>query len=114
MADTMMVEIRDRGTTIVALAIRPGGEADSVGEQRLWQHAGYGNADAQEQYVLLAQVGGGTGKITCDPFEWGNRTMREAHRWLKKHWFDIHADRVIDVAFILGEAPAPKASEVQR
>ena len=112
MADTLMLEVRDRGTLIPVLAIRPGGGADSDAEQWLWLRAGYGDAEAQHEYVLLAEVNGGSGRITCDPYDWGsNHTLRAAHDYIRQHWYDLRDGDVVDVEFIRGDSIAPKVSE---
>jgi len=110
---TKTIEIRDSMTFIPVLAIKlePTGERDRF----LFARAGYGTTvSAQSQYVLLAQLNGGGGKITCDPYDWtGNRSMAEAHRWLVDHFDEIESGAVVDVEFLLGETSAAKTSEAR-
>lgn len=109
---TKTFEIRDRGTFIPALAVslRPGNVADRY----LLARAGYGETSSeQKDYVLLMQVAGGSGTVTCDPHDWGVsvRTMHVAHQHILDHWDELSSGDVVDVEFILGETDAPKTSE---
>jgi hypothetical protein len=96
---TKLVEIRDRGTFIPALAILVS-EADGY----LMKRAGFGR-----QCVYLVALA--TQKCAYDPFEWGNRTMNTAHQWIEDNWYTLVGDDVIDVEFILGETEKRKQSE---
>lgn len=104
MLETKTVEIRDRATLIPAIAmlIRGGSE-----DRLLWR-AGFG----PEPCVLLVHIS--DGQANYDAFNWPNRTMREAHRWLNEHWEEHSDGGVVDVEFILGETATPKVSEVSR
>ena len=99
--ETKLLEIRDRGTFIPALAIR----------------AEWGRRLFRAQCWLWFPAGGPDSPETMlsayDPHEWRTaaRTMPVAHQWLEKHWDEAAADSVIDVQFILGETDLPKHSE---
>lgn len=99
------VEIRDAATFIPALAIKmvPATE----GQRYLLRRAGYGFDRPSITLVRMVDCG-----ANCDPFGWGNRTMRVAHLWITGH-FDEMSDSgdVVDVEFILGETKKPKRSE---
>lgn len=110
-----ILEIRDRGTFIPMLAIKA--EADHYfSEARRWllAKAGYGiTPDEQAEYVLLAQINGGNGKIACDPDDWGQnpRTYFVAHQWIIQHWSELKDGDVVCVEYILGERDTPKQSD---
>ena len=109
---TKMIEVRDTGTCISALALR----LDSANDAERWllARAGYGvTPDEQRQYVLLMNVDGGAGEFSCDPYGWrtGARTMPVIHKYMLEHFDAIESGQVLDVQFILGETKAPKASD---
>ena len=97
-------EIRDRGTTIPAMAI------EIVGSNPVTRRAGFG---ASPCYLLT-----NLGKVRSeyDPWAWGQtqgRTMHVAHVWLQNGgWAELPTlGGVIDVEFILGERDTPKTAE---
>lgn len=106
------LEIRDEGTFIAALAVdmnppEPG--APGYAAQRyLLRRCGYA-CDGRSNIVLTRLAG--TGKATCDPYEWGGRTWPVAHDYIIKHWDELRDGDVVDVQFILGETKQRKASE---
>jgi hypothetical protein len=105
-----LIELRDRGTFIPMLAIKPVPRSEE--ERYLLARAGYGRSpDDQGEYVLLARLEGGP--LRYDPYDWEPpvRTFREAHLWLQDHWDEIASGAVLDVEFIRGETTAPKISE---
>ena len=99
--ETKLIEIRDSGTFIPAMAIRVSAE-----DGYLARRAGFGSP-----MVILIHLT--TMLSAYDPHEWmtAARTMPIAHQWLEKHWDEAAADSVIDVQFILGETDVPKHSE---
>lgn len=103
-------EIRDRSTFLPVLAVRlePGNEQDGY----LLDRAGFGpTPERQGEYVQLVRIAGGEGKSSCDPYDWGNRSMTTAHQYIIDKWGDLDSGAVVDVEFILGETGAPKVSE---
>lgn len=108
-----LVEIRDRGTFIPAMAVAL--RARDEAEMFLLNRAGYGEdqipaIDGNPPYVILVKLDGVEAQY--DPFAWENqRTMGCAHRWISEHWRDVQPGSVIDVEFLLGETDAPKKSE---
>ena len=121
-----IIEIRDSGTFIPALAIRLGSPNEA--ERYLLARSGFGRTfDDQREYIVLCKINGGD-PCDChiDPFSWGQtpRTMFVAHMYLlnrqqepntgaEKHdGFDaLPQGAVIDVEFILGLRESPKLSE---
>lgn len=108
MATTKLIEIRDSMTFISAIATQldPANERERV----LLARSGFGlRPGEQSKYVFLARLNGGT--ATYDPYDWGDRTMAQAHQWLAEHFGEIESGDVVDVEFILGETAAPKEPE---
>lgn len=127
-----MIEVRDSGTFIPALAVRLGSRVEA--ERWLLASAGYGlTFEDQAEYVVLCKVNGGE-PCAChvDPFAWGQSpsTMLVAHlyllnrhgelaEWLSplvpcpKHGgFDaIPEGAVVDVEYVVGLRETPKESE---
>lgn len=109
---TKTFEIRDRMTFIPVIAVKlePGCERDRY----LLARAGYGVSGLrQSEYVLLAQINGGLGRVSCDPHDWGSsaRTYQVAHDYIIKHFNELESGAVVDVEFILGETAEAKRSE---
>ena len=103
-------EIRDSAVLIPVLAVRlaPANEAD----RWLLAWSGYGQLpEKQANYVLLAKLYGGRGPSTCDPADWGCKTMDLAHRFIIDHFDALESGAVVDLEFIRGETKQPKASE---
>ena len=109
--DIKLFEIRDVATFIPAMAIRLHPRIPI--EEYLLGRSGYGlRAFEQDQYVLLAKLAGGTGQLTCDPYDWvNNDTMLTAHKYIQKEWYNLVTGDVIDVEFISEISPIPKQSE---
>jgi len=103
-----MLEIRDKGTFIPVLCIRP--LADNEGQRYLLRRDGYAG-DESEQCVIVvkAQCRG----VSYDPYNWpgDGRTMPNAHQYIEKHWNELNDGDVVDVQFILGETDKSKVSE---
>ena len=131
--ETKLIEIRDKGTFIPAIAValtvaeaKPGFTAESyrgdaptdteryLKEQYLLRRAGY-SADrirhyASEPYILLTDLTGGR-PCNYDAFDWTDRTWHFVHVYLDANWSKVRSGDVIDVEFILNETDTPKTSE---
>jgi hypothetical protein len=94
-----LLEIRDQGTFIPALAIQVSG-ADGF----LMRRAGF-----QSPMIYLLALA--TKRCQYDPFAWGDRTMNVAHQYIERQWEYLRDGSVVDVEFILGETTAPTVSE---
>lgn len=97
--EVKLIEIRDKGTFIPAMAIQVSGE-----DGYLMRRAGFG--DPMIYLMTLA-----TQKASYDPFAWGNRTMSVAHQFIETFWETITDGFVVDVEFILEETSEAKKSE---
>lgn len=107
-------ELRDEGTTMPIIAIKPHRESEST--RWCWARSGYGTKDNDQQaYILMARLAGGDGILTCDPYKHGTnaRTLRVGHEWLLKHdnFMALDSGDVIDVQHILGETETRKRPE---
>jgi hypothetical protein len=127
-----IVEIRDSGTYIPALAVRLGSPSEA--ERHLLARAGFGRTfEEQFEYIALCKINSGE-PCAChiDPFSWGQnpRTMFVAHMWLlnrhheldrsysvtspreKHEGFDALPQGVlIDVEYVLGISDTVKTPE---
>jgi hypothetical protein len=102
------LEIRDRGTFIPVICLRP--VAENEAQRYLLRRDGY-RADHSEPCIIMidAQCRG----VAYDPYDWINdaRTKREAHHYIRENWHDLRDGDVIDVEYILGETTEKKVSE---
>ena len=97
-----LLEIRDRGTSIPALAIEISGK-----DGYLAKRAGF-----EGQCIYLLKLA--TQEAKYDAYDWdmrAGRTMRFAHQFIIRDWNDLKSEDVIDVEFMLGETDTPKVSE---
>jgi hypothetical protein len=129
---TKIIEIRDSGTFIPALAIRLGSPNER--ERYLLARSGFGRTmEDQSEYIVLCKINGGEPcECHIDPFAWGRnpRTMFVAHLYLLNRPGELAADRtlervpekhdgfdslpqgvVVDVEYILGMRANPKEPE---
>lgn len=111
MLENKIFEVRDRATFIPVLCTKmaPGeGEAFEERERKLLRRAGYGF-----DYPLVLMTMLTNAKDTSyDPYSWGDRTLHEAHAYIAEHFDELETGAVVDVEYILGEKPTPKAPEV--
>lgn len=129
-----IIEIRDSGTFIPALAIRLGSPNER--ERFLLARSGFGRTmEDQSEYIVLCKINGGEPcECHIDPFNWGQnpRTMFVAHMYLlnrhqelerrekircsdKHDGFDaLPQGALVDVEYILGVRDSPKESEAVR
>lgn len=102
------LELRDAGTFIPVICIRP--VADNDAQSYLLRRDGY-RADDTERCIIMidAQCRG----VSYDPYNWPReaRTKPHAHLWIEQHWHELIDGAVIDIEFILGETTQPKISE---
>ena len=106
--ETKYLEVRDRMTMMPVLAVAVDGDDDPLARR-----AGY--ECGLKQIVLIDLL---TGRSTNDPYKWERytraRTLPEAHSKIAKLWVGLKSGDVVDVEYLLGEKPEPKASEVRR
>jgi hypothetical protein len=102
------LEIRDSGTFIPVICIRP--VAENEAQRYLLCRDGY-RADESERCIIMinTQCRG----VAYDCYDWpsGDRTKKIAHLWIAEHWHELMDGDVVDVEFILGETKQPKISE---
>lgn len=99
-----LFEVRDDATCISVLATKM--ISNNIQEKYLLRRVGYAD---QPVCILLTNLS--YYKSAYDPFDWGNRTMHEAHKYILEHFDNLETGAVIDVEFILGETDKPKESE---
>ena len=113
-AEVKLLEIRDEGTTMPVIAIKPDPRTEP--ERWLWAKGGYGpDVMGQRDYVLLAPLHGGAGMLVCDPYEHpgapATRTLHVAHKHIIECWTYLRSGDVVDVQYVLGETTEAKVSE---
>jgi hypothetical protein len=106
-----LFEVRDRATFIPVLAVRLLPSTDQ--ESWLLAESGYGLCrECQGNYILLMRLHGGSDQYESSPHYWGgSRTMKTAHEHIIDNWWNLQSGAVIDVEYVLGEAPVPKVSQ---
>lgn len=102
--EVKLLEIRDRMTFIPVFAFQT--QAKNSKQWRLLRASGYG----LPLLIMMGRLNGG--QCNYDPYDWGDRTFKEAHLYIAKNWHKLKDGDVIDVEFILGETSEPKKSEV--
>ena len=105
------LEIRDSMTFIPVICIRP--VAENNMQRYLLRRDGYSALPSEFCVIMIdAQCRG----VAYDPYNWTSkgatrRTHHVAHLFIQEHWHELADGDVVDVQFILGETPGPKASE---
>ena len=102
------LEIRDAGTFMPVIAIRP--VAQNEAQRYLLRRDGYSGAADEHCIILIKTQCRG---VAYDPYDWPEnpRTMHHAHKWIAKQWALLSDGDVIDVEFLLEETAKPKISE---
>lgn len=104
---TKILEIRDRGTFIAALAIGLIAEND-VDRYYLYERCGYA---IEPVTVMLTNLNGGD-RANNDCYDWNDRrTWKVAHNYIAENWHKLNNGDVVDVEYILGETTTIKTSE---
>jgi hypothetical protein len=100
------LEIRDEGTFIPVICVRPVPQNEA--QRYLLRRDGYTGGENEHCIIMIdAQCDG----CSYDPFDWPNRTKHVAHDFIRHNWSKLKDGDVVDVQFILGETEEPKASE---
>lgn len=103
------LEIRDDGTFIPVICLRPTPENDD--QSYLLRRDGYKGTQEERCIIMIdAQCRG----VAYDPYDWDRgkgRTKRVAHDHISKNWAQLRDGDVIDIEFILGETKTKKISE---
>lgn len=105
------LEIRDDGTFIPVICIRP--VPENEGQRYLLRRDGY-RGDESERCVIVIDVQ--CNGASYDPYDWPNqgrgpRTLPTAHNYIQNNWHKLRDGDVVDVEHILGERAEPKKSE---
>jgi hypothetical protein len=98
-----IVEIRDRATCIVAMAIKM---IPNMQERFLFCQIGY--RSLSNPCILLVSLEAPWCSARCsDEWKGIGRTFPIAHKWIEENFDSIEPCQVIDVEFILGEVDKP-------
>lgn len=110
--ETKLFELRDVGTFIPLLCIKPQAGEDfltsplSFTAKMAWR---YGYRDARA--VIVTHMGEPRRGCHVDPYDWNDRTFKSAHLYIEEHWDELKSGALIDVRVILGETTEPCESE---
>ena len=107
MTHSKIIEIRDDGTFIPAIAHRITRPVTNYEERWLLRRAGWDSIG--DPIVFLHILG--SGRVEYDPHRWDGITMTTAHEYIKSNWDSIEPGQVICCEFIRGERSEPKTSE---
>lgn len=97
-------EIRDAGTCISVIAIKTEGSCKE--EECHFNRNGW-----SEDTVIVTHISDGV-TSNYSPYDWCNRTMRDAHLYIEQNFEKLENFEVIDIQFILGETDIKKVSEI--
>jgi hypothetical protein len=100
---TKALEIRDSATFVPALATEL--SADNLAQSYLLGRSGY----CTGKFILLTHLVRGRSQV--DAYEWHDRTMHIAHKYISEHFDELEDGDVVDVEYILQESLKPKISE---
>lgn len=101
-----VLEIRDEGTCISALAIKMT-PANPIEDKYLWRE-GY---PRDGHGVVLMKLN--DQRATSDPYDWQNpRTMPNAHLYILANFDELKDGDVVDVRVILGESANAAPAEI--
>jgi hypothetical protein len=105
--ETKLFELRDYGTFIPLLCIKPSSTSGTAFEAKMAWRYGYKDSRA----VIVTHMSDPNRGCKVDPYDWGDRTFQTAHLYIEEHWDELRSGALIDVRFILGESIAPCESE---
>lgn len=121
MIETKLLEIRDHGTFVPALAIRVEHESaidllnrdatvGAIRANQLIARGGFFKASG----IYLMRLS--DARAQCDPYEWGgnDRTHKAVHLYLEQNWPFVHDGDLLDARVILGEQAMPAETELSR
>lgn len=105
--EVKMFELRDHGTFIPLLCIRPGNRSleHPFIAKMIWR-CGWRDSDA----VIVMSFGDAT-RCQSYPYAWGDRTFHTAHLHIQENWSKLSTGDLIDVRVLLGETDKPCESE---
>lgn len=124
--ETKLFELRDRGTFIPLLCVKPGKprphSSDCTGEggrcncgvafedKMAWRY-GYRSRDEIGPPIIVTHMSEPDRGCHNASHVWGDRTFQTAHLFIEEHWDELKSGDLIDVRFILGESITPCESE---
>lgn len=107
MSEVKCFELRDEGTFIPVICIRP--VPTNEAQRYLMRRDGYQGNESERCIIMIAAQCRG---VAYDPYDWKDgRTKGNAHNYITNHWHELADGAVIDVQFIIGETDKPKVSE---
>ena len=105
-----LFEVRDRGTFIPMLAVQC--DPADENERYLLAHAGFGkDAATQRGYVLCGEIDSGKFKMSYDPLDFPDGTLRQAVEHIQANFHALVSGGVIDAEFLRRERTLPRRPE---
>jgi hypothetical protein len=104
--ETKLIELRDKGTCIPLLCIKPDDTLIPVEKLVGWRY-GYKHSTA----IIVTNYENPSRGAHNDPFEWNDRTYYNAHKHIEENWGSLKTGDMVDVRVILGETDKPCQSE---
>ncbi len=105
-----LVELRDRGTCVPALALRMFASDDI--QRRFFERCGYPSPHYCQGLTAVILMHLGDQRANSDPYGWDDRTMAVAHEYLLEHWDEVLDGGVLDVRVLLGETATSAPAEI--
>lgn len=102
-----VLEVRDRNTFIPMLCIDM--NVDDPSQLYLLLRCGY-PCDGRPN-IAITRLSADGRPCWYDPYAWGDRTYKVAHRYILDNWERLSDGDVIDVEYILGESTTIKKSD---
>lgn len=113
---TKILEIVDRATFLVVLATKMVPESkdktykEYERELKLLRKLGF--SDFKDQPLVLMNLVN-SNKSCYMPYQWNDRTLQAAHKYIQDNFDEIEQNDVIDVEYILGETNQIKTTEIR-
>jgi hypothetical protein len=103
MRRSKLFEVRDRATFIPVMAVEL--YLRSSREAELFASVGWQGLN-RETVILLSRLDGAASHY--DVYDWGDRTMSQAHHYILNNFDELVSGDVVDIEFILGETTTKK------
>src|SRR6186713_2702220 len=105
--ETKLFELRDTGTFIPLLCIKPNASNNNPFEAKMAWRSGYKDSRA----VIVMSLSNPDRGCTIEPYDWKSRTYHAAHLHIEANWDKLKTGDLIDVRVLLGVTDKPCESE---
>jgi hypothetical protein len=112
---TKIFELRDKATCLVVVATKMEPESKDRSykeyERELMLLRKLGFSDFKDNPLVMLTLPN-SGKNYYIPYQWNDRTLQTAHKYIQDNFDELEQDDVIDIEYILGETNQVKPTEV--